>query len=188
MSAPGFLHLLQCNSRPASAGRFSMIMYSYGATGTRLFRASRKLGSGDICHGGECAECWESRVVIFWRGKHKYKISKREGGGKKKVVSEEAARWVQGEKLNWLSRALVKNENQSAGPLFTPISAEIARNIDISIYKCTVLFRSHAALCRTVVPKCTDRISFHFFFFLLLFTNPAGSAWWTGLKLLAVFE
>lgn len=80
------------------------------------------------------------------------------------MVSEE--RWVGGrEKLNWLSRALVKNENQSAGPLFTPISAEIARNIDISIYKCTVLFRSHAALCRSLVAKCTDRISF---FFLLV--------------------
>lgn len=88
------------------------------------------------------------------------------------MVSEEAARrW--GGKLNWLSRALVKNENQSASPLFTLISAEIARNIDISIYKCTVLFRSHAALCWLVVAKCTDRISFRFFFFFCSQTQQA---------------
>lgn len=101
--------------------------------------------------------CWH-----FWRGKHKYKIRKREK--KKKDGLRGSGEGGGGEKLNWLSRALVKNENQSASPLFTLISAEIARNIDISIYKCTVLFRSHAALCWLVVTKCTDRISFLFFF------------------------
>lgn len=47
-------------------------------------------------------------------------------------------------KLNCLSTALVKNENQSASPRFTLSSTKIVRNIDISINKCTVLFGSDA--------------------------------------------
>lgn len=93
------------------------------------------------------------------------------GGEKNETVSEEAAGevMVEGEKLNWLSRALVKNENQSAGLLFTPIWAEIARNIDISIYKCTVLFPSRAALWPNTL------IGFPPSFFFFVRKNQAGS-------------
>lgn len=95
--------------------------------------------------------CWH-----FWRGKHKYKIG---GWEKKQSLRKQRGK----KKLNWLSTALVKNENQSAGPLFTLTTLQRLRGILILVFT-NVLSFSGLMLCGQLWPNVLIRFFFPFFF------------------------